>query len=289
MPKPVVQKPNSKKTASVLDRIQPIGFDDDSGIKMLIYGVPKSGKTTFWSTFEAPILSIVCSGGMQSGELRSINTPENRKRIKSVTIKSTEELKEIIEQAAPEFATVVLDHVSGLQDYTLKEILDLDEIPAQKSWGMATQQDYGTSTQMCKEYIRNLLNLKGNVVLVAQERVFNGPDEGVESDIIKPTIGAAVTPSLAGWLNPAVDFIVNTFKRPKYIKRTKTINGKEKVELVKTDEIEFCMRLGPHDTYTTGFRAPKGIKIPSSIIDPTYEKIMQIIKGEYQEKQVKAK
>jgi hypothetical protein len=280
MPKPVVQKPNSKKVASVLDRIQPIGFDDDDGIKCLLYGSSKTGKTTTWSSFPAPILAIICSGGMKSGELRSINTPENRKRIKSVTIETTEELKEIIEEAAPDYATVVLDHVSGLQDYTLKEILGLEELPAQKSWGMATQGDYGTSTTMCKEYLRALLNLKGNVVIVGQERV-NGLEESVDSDIIKPTIGVAVTPSLAGWLNPAVDYIFQTFKMPKTRKVKKIINGKEVFKEEKVPgEAEYCLRIGYHELYTTGFRSPNA-KLPPYIVNPNYQTIMQIIKGEY--------
>lgn len=282
MPPPVTQRPNDKKNSkrpSVLDRIQPIGFDADDGIKCMLYGASGTGKTTLWSSFPAPILALICSGGQKSGELRSIDTPENRKRIKTVTINETSEIKDLVEHAAPDFATLVLDHVSGLQDFTLKEILGLDELPAQKSFGMATMDNYGQSTQMCKEYLRAMLNLKGNVVIIGQERVFNITDNGEVSEILKPTVGVATTPSLAGWLNPSVDYIMQTFKRPKLVKVEKKVGDKTIVKTEKRGE-EYCLRCAAGETFVTKFRKPKEVVLPEIITDPTYDKIMRIIRGQ---------
>lgn len=269
---------SAKKSGSIVDRISSIEFDEDDGLKLLVYGQSGSGKTTFWSTFPAPILAIICSGGQKTGELRSLNTPEHRKRIKQVVLRETGEMKELIDYLngdAP-FKTVVLDHCSGLQDYTLKEILGLDELPAQKSWGLASQQQYGQSTQQCKEILRGLLNLSINVVLVAQEREFEA-SEG--SEIAMPYVGAALTPSLTGWLAPACDYVVQTYKRPRMVESVTKVGDKEVRTHKRGKGIEYCLRTEPHDVYMTKFRLPKGHKLPDSIVDPTYQQIISIING----------
>ena len=113
-----------------------------------MYGRGKTGKTTLWSTFPKPILSIICSGSNQPDEVRSIDTKENRKTINEVTIINSGEITELADKQAETelFATVVVDHVTGVQDMILKEILGLDELPPQSSWGQATQQQYGQCT-----------------------------------------------------------------------------------------------------------------------------------------------
>ena len=270
------------KAVGVLDRIRPISFEDE-GLKVLLYGGSGSGKTTLAGTFPGKILWIICSGGMKPGELRSLDDPDHRKKVSQVVLEASAEIKTIVEHIAETgaYATVVLDHVSGLQDLTLKEILGLEELPAQKSWGLATQAQYGQSTLQCKEMLRALLNLSGNVVIVAQERVFGGKDDGMESEIIKPTVGAAVTPSLAGWLNPACDFVLHMFKRPITHKEEIVLNGKGSGKFLETrgKGVEFCARTEPHDVYMTKFRVPRGHVIPEYVPNPTYDKLLKIIKG----------
>jgi hypothetical protein len=243
---------------SVLDRIRPIAFDESDGIRMMVYGRSGTGKTTLWSTFPKPILAIIASGSSQPGELRSVDTPELRKVI----------------------STVVLDHVTGLQDMVLKEVLGLDEIPIQKSWGLATQQQYGTCILRCKELLSALLSVRANVVLVAQEKDFNTDSE---SDLIAPAVGAALTPSLCGWVNSVCDYIVNTFLRQHEEVKEKNVNGKTTQVRVKTRKVEYCLRTGPHPVYCTKFRLPKGNPLPESIVDPDYDKIMTIIRGQLAE------
>jgi hypothetical protein len=248
-------------------------------IRLLLYGQSGSGKTTLWATFPGPILALICSGGNKPGELRSINTAEYRKKINPKIVKSSDQLKELL-ATANEYSTVVLDHVSGLQDLTLKEILGLDELPAQKSWGLATQAQYGQSTMQCKEYLRAMLNLEGNVVIIGQERINGGKDDGLEESIMHPTVGVAVTPSLAGWLNPACDYIVQAFVRPKMVNDTIDVNGKKIPTRKRGKGVEYCVRTEKHDTFVTKFRVPKGSKLPDVIVDPTYDKILKAINGE---------
>lgn len=251
-----------------------------SHLNVLVYGTAKSGKTTFVSTFPSPILWLVCSGGNQSGELKSVDTPENRKRITPKTIHSADELARYLEQAnSGQYETVVLDHLTGLQDLTLKEVLGLDELPAQKSWGLATQQQYGKSTLQCKEFCRGLFNAKCNTVVIAQEKSLSDGD--IDPEIVQACIGPAVTKSLGLFVNPAVDVLVHTYKAP----RTKTVSADLGGTVVTTEErlkgVEYRLRTGPHDVYMTGFRCPITNYLPEYIKNPTFEMLQTIIAGEW--------
>lgn len=280
MPKVNRQKPVATKRpkgGSVIDRITILGSDLDEGIKLNIYGRSGTGKTTFTATFPKPILYIICSGGNRPGEIRSINTPEYRKTIKQVNLERSEELGELVEYAATsDFATIVLDHASGLQDVILKEIVGLTEIPAQLGWGVATQQQWGQVALQVKERLRSLLNLPKNVIIIAQEREFNTDNE---SALLMPFVGSALTPSVTGWLNPAVDYICQTA-----IRRV-MIDGETKVgtKVIKTQKpgkgVEYCLRTAPDPVYTTKFRVPKGRPLPDVIVDPSYAKFIKLVNG----------
>jgi len=276
--RPTKKKPTAttnKKSGGVLDRLGPMSVED-VGYKINLYGRSGSGKTTFWSSFPKPIMTIICSGGVGSGELRSVPL-DARKQIESVNLESSGELNELVEYAKDsKFQTIVLDHASGLQDLVLKEVLELDEIPAQLSWGIAQQQDWGQVAVQMKERLRQLLNLQQHIVIVAQERDFTPSDD---SDVILPYVASALTPSVVGWLNPACDYICQTFKRSKMEVKKSKIGGKVKERVVDTGKIEYCLRVAPDATYTTKFRLPKGTVYPDCIVDPTFEDIDKLIKG----------
>ena len=128
-----------------------------------------------------------------------------------------------------------------------------------------------------KEYLRALLDLDANVVIVAQEREF-GTDN--DTNLIMPTVGAALTPSVTGWLNPACDYIFQTFIRGRMIQKQVKIGKKTTMKSVRGQGVEFCLRTGPDEVYTTKFRVPKGHELPEVVVDPDYNKIMAIIEGQ---------
>ena len=277
MPTITKQKPVATKAQTFSRNGMASAWDLTDSIKMLDYGRSGTGKTTMWATFPGPILAAICSGGSQPGELKSIDTPEYRRKIDPRIVRETSQLRSLIAEAASgKVGTFVLDHGSGLQDLTLKEVLGLEELPAQKSWGMATMQNYGQSSLMCKELFRAILSLPCNVVIVAQERTFG---EESESDLIAPTVGAALTPSVTGWLNPACDYVVQSFIRPRMEVTKAVIAGKTVTTTKRGKGVEYCLRTEPHDIYMTKFRLPKGTPLPDVIVDPTYEKIAALIRG----------
>lgn len=256
---------------------QPDAWDLSDAIKLNLYGRSGTGKTTLWSTFPGPILAIVCSGSIRPGELKSINTPENRKKITAPIVRHVEEIAGLL-RGADQYATVVLDHASGVQDLVLKEILGLDELPAQRSWGLASQQQWGQCALQTKEVLRAVLNHNGNVVIVAQEREFNSDTDGDE--IIAPYVGSALTPSVTGWLNPACDYIGQTFIRRATTTKNVKLGKKVVPKKVPTGKVEYCLRTAPDPVYTTKFRVPKGHPLPQVLVDPTYDKILAVINGQ---------
>lgn len=274
---PPTMKPKAKKGGSVLDRISDIDFSDDEGISILLYGQSGSGKTTLWATFPGPILALIVSGGNKPGELRSINTAEYRKKVKKVELETSDELLEIIDFQAETglYKTLVLDHVSGLQDLCTHEVTG-KPVAAQKSWGDMTQQQYGKVGLKTKECLRAMLGLACNRVVIGQERAFEGKED---NEIVTPTIGVALMPSAASWLYPAVDYVCQTYKRQKTETTTSKLNGKEFTTTNKVKGVEYCLRTGPNEVYTTKFRIPKGQVLPESITDPSYTKIIKVING----------
>lgn len=284
MPKVTKQSPKkpAAATGSILSRIAPIEVGDE--LKILLYGKSGTGKTTLAGSFPGKLLWIVCSGGKRPGELKSLQAPEYVKKVEQVVLFHSDELKELIpylESSTDKYRTVVLDHVSGLQDKILAEILDVEELPVQKSWGMATQQQYGQCTQQVKEYLRRLLGLSCNLVVIGQERVFK-PDENDAVSVMEPFVSVALTPSLAGWLAPACDYVCQTLTRQKTITKTGKLAGKEITTVSKAPGVDYLLRTMPHETYASKFRVPKGYSLPEFIVDPTYDKIQAILKGEYQ-------
>ena len=285
-PRIEVQKPvasTAKKTGSVVSRIQPYTPEEADGIKCLIYGRSKTGKSTLASTFPGKILWIITSGGNKKGELRSIAL-EDRKKIDMVVLDSVMEARDLIKDlrsGSLKYATVVNDHVSGFQDKCLAEIMKVEQLPAQMSWGTASRDQYMECGTTCREIWRDLLSLPHNVVLIGQEKA--PKDIGDDSELLLPVVGVDLMPSLAGWLYPACDYIVQTYLEQKTIERKIKIGDKESIQSQKVNGANYCLRTGPHSIYTTGFRSPRGTVIPDHIVNPSYTKIMQIVQGKWKE------
>lgn len=270
-------------------------------LNVLLFGDSGTGKTTLWATFPGPILALVCSGLSRPGELRSINTPEYRKKIHPMIISSSQEYHAALDKAA-DYATVVLDHALGLSEMVLSyDVCGLTEMLKSKyrqagkgeSWSVVDMKQYGQlATELNTIHFPRLLDCPGNVVIVAHERIFKGKEEaGASSDVIKPTVGAALTPSVAGWLHRACDYNVQTFIRPKMMKESGEVAGQVMETLVRGQGVEYCLRTEPSEVYMTKFRRPAGGKpLPACLVlgdsvngmdkkKTGYQKIVEAING----------
>ena len=125
-----------------------------------------------------------------------------------------------------------------------------------------------------KQLLRVFLDVQCNRIIIAQEREI-GTDS--EDDAISPCVAAALSPSVVGWLNPAVDYICQTRIRGKTRTKTIKIGRKTKKVTSRAKGVEYVLRTGPHDIFTTKFRVPMGSILPEEIVDPTYSKIKNLI------------
>lgn len=272
-PSKTVGQQKGAKGGGVLSRISPIGkvVKKDA---INIYGVSGTGKTTLACTYPKPLLLI----GFEDGT-RSVQDVDG---VDFILVENTGELVDIFSFLREgRYASAVLDTTSSLQSMTLKEILGLEELPTQRSWGMASRDQYGQSALQTKEILRHFLRLsKDNVchtVMLAQERDFEG--EGSQTyGLISPKVMSSLTASVVGWMNPECDYICQTYIRMKLIEKVVTVNGKKKTQIEKhPSQVEYCLRTRPHEVYTIKFRTPRGHELPECIVDPSYEKIHAVI------------
>lgn len=266
-------------TGGVLSRIKPVKADAGL-LRMSLYGLPKTGKTRLACSFPKPLLII----GSEDGTTSVLGV----KGIDFVQLERCAEIIDILKGpvADGKYKSVVLDNGTKFRDMRISEILGLKELPVQKGWGFATRQQWGECANSIKELWRPLLDRRtpANVVIIAHEQSFTGGEDGgdVSSDLVKPCIGSALGKSLCDWVNAECDFIGNCYIREQtHTKQIKVGNDMKEVT-IKTGKKEFCLRVGPSDTFITGFRLPPDTDLPDSICNPTYDRILQVIKGEYQ-------
>lgn len=271
MPKVRKQTPAKKrkkktKSDSVIDRITPISSKLPP-MNINVYGRSGTGKTTFACEFPKPLLLIGAEDGTES--------VYDVKGVDFVRIYESLELGQLIDLLQEgKYKTAVLDTATSLQDIVLKEILGIGELPAQLGWGVASQQQWSQCALQMKELLRSFLSVPIHSVVTAQEREFN--TEG-DTELLMPYVAAAVSPSVAGWLNPACNYICQTFIRREIKELTKKVGKKVKKIKVKGKEVEYCLRVGPNPVYTTKFRTPKSRKIQDVIVDPTFAKIQKLL------------
>lgn len=270
----------SRKRVSVLDEFE--SFESfEAKLRMCIYGDSATGKTTFWASFPGKIGIFVTSKETKD-ELISVAIPEVMEKTHIYVLEETGQLHDIMSKLKKDraFETIVIDNMTDLQFMILKEQLDLDEEPAQLSWGIADQETWGIVTSKTKEAIRSFYSYNGNALVIAHEREFKPNSQFVES-----YMGPALTPSAAGFLTRRSNYVVNTFTQPqvekvkrkrrgKVVKKDGVIQYKE----VETGEMDYCLRVKPCMDYLIKFRKPKHVRFKDSfIVDPSYEKVLKLI------------
>lgn len=249
-------------------RITSVQKIDSGGIKLSLYGRAKTGKTRLISSFPKPVLII----GSEDGT-RSIRNVE---RVDFVQVFRSSEVGKLLEHAKRKgYQTVAIDTATSLQAIILAEILGIEELPTQKHWGLATRDQYGQCALQTKTILHEVMKLRCNVVITAHERNFSD-DVEVSPELLTPNIGSALSPSVANWLNGECEYVAQTFIRS-LVTREEIEPGI--VNETVTNKGEYCLRVGPHPVYNTGFRVPVGVLLPDVITNPTYDKINALVSG----------
>ena len=236
------------------------------------YGRSGSGKTTLSATFPKPILYI----DIRDEGTDSIADVEGIDVLEPKTVEEFEDALFWLIKNPKKYRTVVIDTVTQLQEMAVEEIGAAKSRKSKKpgEWGSMTKQAWGEVSGKLKSLIIDFRNLPMEVVFIAQDRVFNLDDEEGEDSELMPEVGPRLMPSVASVLNAAVTVIGNTFIRHVTVKK------KVKGVMKRTEKTEYCLRVGPSHVYITKIRKPRSIGAPEFISDPTYESILEVIKGE---------
>jgi len=270
-----------------------------TGVKLLVYGQSKTGKTRIISTFPKPMLLMATEKGIASISTHSKLVKKGDFSIHTLYINNKKlDIDFVLLEQAKWFEDLVtgdgkyvsycLDTAGGFLELCLKEVMGVDELVSR---GFSSEgprlQDWSEATQLFKRRINMLTKRvdsgECNWGIIAHERNFSSDDEsGGSTDRIAPHIGAELPPKSAQWLHAQADFIGQTFIRRKEIeKQVKKPNGKLVTRKVTTDEMEYCMRIGAHPVYITGFRTVTDGKIPDVIVNATFDKVVSVARGNF--------
>lgn len=258
------KKHGSTDYSDIMERITPVA-ELGLVIAALFYGRAGTGKTTIGSTFPAPILHL----DIREKGTDSVSDVED---FDTISIQDWEEIEQVywyLKSGDSPYKTVIFDAVSQAQDMAVDSAM-LDD--GKQPGDLVTKRQWGVASGKMKTWIvnyRDLVDEGINVVFLAHDRATEG-EEGEDGELT-PSVGPRVMPSVASVLTAGVKIVGQTFIRE--------LNEKQEGGKVKR-KVTYCMRLGPHAYYETKIRQIKGSYTPEVLEDPTYDKLVSIMKGE---------
>ena len=244
---------------------------------MVIYGRSGSGKTTFAATFPKPMILL----DINDQGTDSISDIEDIQVLQAEHWQDFELAYWYLKENPEEYKTVVIDTLSQLQELAINKILTekyKDDEDAKSGWGSLTQREWGEVTSVMKTWITHFRNLPMEVVFIAQDRVFEVDEDNPET-MLDPEVGPRLAPSVTSHLNASVHAIGNTFIRRRIREKEVTRKGSKRKRIKKIPETQYCLRIGPDPIFITKIRKPKSVRVPSVLINPCYEDILDIIQG----------
>lgn len=233
----------------------------DRHIACLCYGDQKTGKTVFACSFPKPLLLIDI---MEEGTDSVIDVDG----VDVVPAESTQDMEDLywMLEGKTKYKSVVLDQMTGLQNLVIRE---MKEKKNQRADDVFSQRSYGQLGGWMQQWIlnyRNLIKHDKHVCFLSHQKRIEPQDE--DDDRLAPEITTALTGSITNFLLGAVSVIGNQFIRESYDKKT------------KETEMQHCMRL-VSGFYRCGIRRPVSAgPVPEYVVNPTFEKIMKLSKGE---------
>lgn len=238
-----------------------------------LYGRPGSGKTTIAGSGPKPMLFIdVKDKGTESLKRPGVSEGD-------VTVYELTDLDEIYDlydyicDNPKKYKSVVIDHLTTLQD------LSHEKVKEEEGKTKMSQQLYGFSSSYLKEIIgmyKELTDLGITPIFIAEDRLESGDGEG--EDQLLPEVGPGIMPSVSRFLCAASRIIGHAYLQEKVEK-----TGDVKVRRT----IEYRLRLGPNPYYITKVTRPKGNYCPPYLVDPSYQDLIDIVRGDYPEPEAK--
>ena len=236
-------------------------------ITALFYGRCGIGKTTMAGTFPAPLLVL------DIGE-RGTDSLANTPGVSSLQINEWADIEEVyweLKAGDTGYKSVVIDALHTMQAMA---VMESKLASGKKESDQVSQRDFGQASGLMNQWLYNFRDLRDigiNVVFLCHDKVQETDTED-DADMIMPEVGPRLMPSLAGAVLGMVNVVGNTYIREVITKSKKAGQGPSR-------EVQYCLRIGPHSYYATKIRRPKDLPIPEFIIDPSYDKLSNVIRG----------
>lgn len=222
----------------------------------VLYGKSNSGKTYVSSTFPKPLLYL------QIGDDGS-NTIANVSGIKAIPIESIKDFKSIAEELLEDqkYKTVVVDTFSLLtNEWTEEKVIKKNKKMTQQAWG-----ELKTETE---ELIKAMHRVAKNHIVVLTCHEAMDSIDGME-DEIAPDVRPSVSKGARTYLEGMANYGIHTTKITKEVTKGNTTK----------EVVRYAADIGPNPYYWTKLQIDPSIKVPNRIINPTYDKFMEIIKA----------
>lgn len=230
-----------------------------SGKLVVLYGKSASGKTKVGSTFPKPMLYVKIGDD-------GVNTIKKVSGISVIEPRTIAELKQVFEELENDktYESVFVDTFSLLvNEWKNENVIKKSKKMTQQLWG-----DLMTETE---ELIRlaHKLSKKKWVILSGHE--VTDSIEGMEDELL-PDVRISISKGARTYIEGMANFGIHTVKIQKEVIDKATGETKEVVK--------YAADIGPNPYYWTKFQIDPKIKLPSRMINPSYEKIMKLIEEE---------
>ncbi len=269
--KPEVENPTNYD--SVLSKIRSVS-DIEQYLKTLLVGPTGTGKTTVLSTFPKPILIL------DFREQGTDSISDFGDDIKILPVTDADEVEQLywyLYEGDHPYKTVAWENVGQAQDLF---VIKAKERDGKTKDAPTHRNNWGDAASSFKDRVMDYRDLPMHVIFTSHPRITSSEEEE-DAGGIAPEVGPRLMPSVASTLVGAVNIIGHTF-----IREATKRNAEGKIER----KIQYALRLGPHPFYLTKIRKPKnkGI-VPEYIVNPDFNKLLQIVRGEWEAGETKSK
>jgi hypothetical protein len=163
------------------------------------------------------------------------------------------------------YDSVVLDSLTDIQKKSLDDIMQDAKRLEKHDPDKANLEDYGKNTTQIRRMCRFFRDLPMNVIFVCL------PADDKE-DSGEPIVRPLLTPKLAEEVMGYVDVVGYLF-----VRKATAEEGSKKVKL------ERRMLVQQYDKFRAKIRVPEGVEPPMAIVEPTFDKIYNIVVGQSRE------